>query len=306
MNTLLEKKQLNSAVTPEQFCEDIDVLFHTLSLSYGMYEYWGKYAFEEAHSEIVDALHTSWTGLDGAVEKLRSTMHFIKDGHFRIGFEYKDGPVFDYAINYGTMKGIPLIDCKKFFFDSEEEKKQLNDFSQRGKNYQNDEPLIIDLRGNTGGSTMPIYDFLCGLFGKEVGYSFKCRQINSPLFRDYLMEKGIDFDTSEDVEEMESKEPLMENTKPIYVLIDEHTGSAAEEAIAYLKNIDSVTLVGTHSAGCFSSGNAITVYLPNSHLPVHFGTGIVLYEGTRNIDAEGGFQADISYEEFLMLMEQLN
>ena len=47
MNTLLEKKQLNSAVTPEQFCEDIDVLFHTLSLSYGMYEYWGKYAFEE-------------------------------------------------------------------------------------------------------------------------------------------------------------------------------------------------------------------------------------------------------------------
>ena len=30
-----------------------------------------------------------------------------------------------------------------------------------------------------------------------------------------------------------------------------------------------------------------------------FGTGMCLYEKSRNIDAEGGFQADISYEEFI-------
>lgn len=40
------------------------------------------------------------------------------------------------------------------------------------------------------------------------------------------------------------------------------------------------------------------IYMPNSHLKVYFGTGIVLYEGNRNIDEEGGFKGDISFEVF--------
>lgn len=43
-------------------------------------------------------------------------------------------------------------------------------------------------------------------------------------------------------------------------------------------------------------------YLPHSHLPVYFETGMVLYEKARTIDAEGGFYADISCEEFQRLV----
>ena len=48
----------------------------------------------------------------------------------------------------------------------------------------------------------------------------------------------------------------------------------------------------------------MTIYLPHTHLPVHFGTGMVLYEKTRNIDAEGGFQADLSDEDFLRMITE--
>ena len=73
-------------------------------------------------------------------------------------------------------------------------------------------------------------------------------------------------------------------------MIDEVTASAAEEGIAYLRNIENVTIVGKHSAGCGSCGNCIEIYLPNSHLRVYFGTGLVLYDGKINIDAEGALK----------------
>ena len=92
-------------------------------------------------------------------------------------------------------------------------------------------------------------------------------------------------------------EPIV-TQKQIYILINERTASSAESTVAYLKTVSKAVIVGTPTAGCFTCGNCITVYLPNSHLPVYFGTGMVLYEKSRNIDAEGGFQADMRLEEF--------
>lgn len=38
----------------------------------------------------------------------------------------------------------------------------------------------------------------------------------------------------------------------------------AKKGIAFLKNIENVTLIGTHTTGCVSSGNCVKIYLPNS------------------------------------------
>ena len=65
--------------------------------------------------------------------------------------------------------------------------------------------------------------------------------------------------------------------------------------------MENVILVGSHSNGSFSCGNCISIYLPNSHLEVYFGTSALLYfldDKYVNIDSIGGFKGDISIEDF--------
>ena len=182
------------------------------------------------------------------------------------------------------------------------EKQQLIKFSESGSEYKNDEPLIIDLRDNVGGSSTYIYDFLVRLLNSEdIGYSYKYHQKCSNLYLEWLKKENYDWNPLEESKEFEEFFDLIPNKKKIYVLINESTGSAAEEAIAYFKNIENVTIVGEHTNGSFSCGNCLDFYLPNSHLKVYFGTGLVLYNGNINIDAEGGFIGDIKYEDFTKL-----
>ena len=231
---------------------------------------------------------------------MKNELKFIKDGHFFIGEHKVISSKYDYAIRYSYYKGIPLIDCKKFYSDNEIEKEQLKEFANKGIAYRNNEPLILDFRGNVGGSTTYIYDFLWSLLNvDELGYTYKYIQRS---FIDWLHKEGIDWDLKEEDYIIDESIALISNSQKIYVLIDEYTASAAEEALAFLKNIENVIIVGNHTAGCYSCGNCFEFYLPNSHLKVYFGTGMLLYNGTINIDAEGGFKADISFEEFKKIL----
>ena len=45
MNQLFIKQELDSAITKEQFLEDMDYLFENLRKAYGMYDYFGEDAF---------------------------------------------------------------------------------------------------------------------------------------------------------------------------------------------------------------------------------------------------------------------
>lgn len=305
MNRLLIKQPLNIKVSKEECIEDLACLFHELKESYGMYDYFGEEKFETAFQNIIDHLDNETNfEFEKTIHNLKNELDFIKDGHFSLGDSEEACVEYDYAIRYSHYKGIPYIDCKKFYSDNESEREQLEIFAKKGSEYINDEPLILDFRGNKGGSTHYIYSFLLGLLGVEdIGYSYKYVQRCSDLFLDYLRKENYEWNPEENVTASEECHLPVSNKKKIYVLIDEYTASAAEEGIAYLKNIENVTIVGEHSAGCGSCGNCIEFYLPNSHLKVYFGTGIVLYDGTINIDAEGGFKGDISYKDFEAILQ---
>lgn len=305
MNELFIKQNLNDRITKEEFLDDITCMLNILKESYGMYEYFGENLFLQAKENIKNHLESNSFDFHQALTFLKKELSFIKDGHFYIGKSRTFTEKYDYAIKYGELEGIPLIDCKKFYYDTEEEKQQLNEFAGKADNYKNEEPLIIDLRDNYGGSTTYIYDFLCNLLGCEIGYNCKVIQKNSPLYLENLKMKNIELEFKKEIETFEETCPPIPNKKTIYVLFNESSASAAEEGIAFLKNIENVSTVGTHSAGCTSCGNCMKIYLPNSHLEVYFGTGFVLFDG-KNIDAEGGFKADISYEEFLNKIKTTN
>lgn len=297
MNELLKKKELNKNITTQQFIEDMDCLFENLKEVYGMYEYFGEEQFQRAKEEIIQELNPF--DFDHALDLVRQALSFIKDGHFYIGKPGEPEIQYPYAVRYGTFEGVDYIDCKKCYYDTPEEKQQLEEFAKRGNDYRNKVPLILDLRDNQGGSTVYIYDFLKDLIGKEPGYSLRFLQRSSALYRDYLKMRGIDWVPEQPEEWTEELCPVVPNEKPIYVLINEKTASAAEEGIAFLKNMENVTLVGNHTKGCVSCGNCFPMYLPHSHLEAYFGTGLLLYDGHRNIDADGGFKGDIDYETFL-------
>lgn len=299
IHRLLTERPINPNITAEEFRADVDCLLEVLHECYGGYDHFGHERFLAARDAVLRDVERDFE-FQRAVEILKE--HYVavaKDGHFSIGpTEEKSGSC-DYAVRYDEWNGIPVIDCKRFYYETEAQQAELERFVESADRFRNEEPLIFDLRDNCGGSDNYIYEFIQRLFGVEPQYACRFVQRYSPLFREYLNRQGIPARYAGDVEIVEDELVRIKSGKPIYVLVNEGTFSSGESAVAYLKTVSSAVIVGTHTGGAFSFGNCVRVWLPNSHLPVYFGTGMVLYEKTRNMDAEGGFRGDISMGEFL-------
>lgn len=295
---LLTPQPLDASVSKEDFLADIDCLMAVLRDCYGGYDHFGHDRFLAARDAVLEDVEAAYD-FHSAVESLKTHLcAVVKDGHFSIGPTASTPSRSDYAVRYDRWNGIPVIDCKRFYYENETERAELDGFVESAARFRNDDPLIIDLRDNSGGSDTYISDFIRSLFGVEPCYSCRFIQRYSPLFRACLRQEGIPIPFDGDVEVREDDLIPIKSRKPIYVLLNERTYSSGESAVAYLKTVSSTVTVGEYTGGAFSFGNCVTIYLPNSHLPVYFGTGMVLYEKTRNIDAEGGFRGDISMTEF--------
>lgn len=293
------EEQIN--ITKEEFIEDIDVLFSELKKSYAGYEYFKEENFVSAKEKILLRINEEYQYAPVKQFTKETLLSFIKDGHFNFGFkESKINKEYTYAYKRSTLFGLDYLDVKKFYYDTPEEKEQVDDFVFQGINLRNKGSFIIDLRDNRGGTDQYIYDFIELLFGVAPDYPMKVIQKYSDTFTDSLKKEKQEslFDFKNEIETYESDGEIIKNTKKIYVLFNENTASSGESALACFKTIENVVLVGEHSCACFSFGNCLTIYLPHSKIPVYFGTGMVLYNKTQNIDAEGGFKGDISYLEF--------
>lgn len=294
-----QEEQIN--ISKEEFIEDIDVLFSELNKSYAGYEYFNEKNFISAKEEILYKINEEYQYASAKQFTKDTLLSFIKDGHFSFGLEKsKTKKDYPYAYQRGTLFGLDYLDVKKFYCESPEEKEQIDDFVFQAIELRNKDSFIIDLRDNRGGFDQYIYDFIELLFGVTPDYPMKVIQKYSDTFITYLKKERLDtqFEIDKKIEEYESDGEAIKNNKKIYVLFNENTASSGESALACFKTIENAVLVGEHSCGCFSFGNCITIYLPHSKIPVYFGTGMVLYDKNRNIDAEGGFKGDISYLEF--------
>lgn len=302
---LLQRREKNPAVTKENFLKDVHILFDELKNSYGGYEYFGAARFKEAEEEIVRRLTVDFEP-EQAVRVLREELAaFIYDGHFSVDGvpvfrpAREKAPSFDYAVKQYEMDGIPVFDIKKFYYDNEEEKEQLEEFAASGVQYKDSPCLIFDLRGNGGGCDVYLWDFLCAMTGEEPDVPMDFLQKNSDTFLEYLKQEFGEMEPEgeegilPEVEEEKSEGNIVKTGQKIYVLVDRFVCSSGESAISYLKTLDGTILVGENSGGCYFCGNCMDIYLPNSGICVYYGTGRILYEGKRNIDEEGGFAPDI-------------
>ncbi len=303
MKELIIKRGKNTAATKAEFMADLDILFEELKNSYGGYEYFGEERFLLAKENVRKRFENKYS-LENAIIALREELaSFIYDGHFSVdgvplhNRERKSPQAFDYAVHIYETEGIPVFDIKKFYYDTEEEKKQLEEFAKSGAVYKTCPCLLFDLRKNNGGSDMYLWEFLKDLTGEEPEPPIDFLQKNSDTFLAVLKEEYGEENVEPGIETYQSEGKIIHSGQKIFVLIDGFVCSSGESAIANLKTIEGTVVIGENSGGCYFSGNCINIYLPNTGICVYYGTGRILYNGTQNIDELGGFAPDI-YGEF--------
>ncbi|PYZ96355.1 hypothetical protein CR205_11545 [Alteribacter lacisalsi] len=153
--------------------------------------------------------------------------------------------------------------------------------------------FVLDLRSNIGGQRMTIDKWLEAFFGRAVSLDGKTVQLfsapgsifvedlldlygaevemdpfNEGFEEEILAFGGYEYPMEPFFEIEQNEFPSMEKPDTeIYILMDNHTASAAELLALILKKAGNTTLIGVQSAGAVSSGDALPFKLPNTHIP---------------------------------------
>lgn len=294
--------QLPASLSKEEATEDIHYLFQVLKAAYGFYFYFGG---DEAFYRIKQELLEVITAQTGSIIHKEFKEHIINkltpiiiDGHFSVDqtpliistdhntkMQEKGKKAFEYEIQGNTI----ILIVRRMYIEEKEDEENLQDFIQSGKICRDFSHIIIDLRGNHGGSDVYPYEWFRAYTGREPDYRYAfgqryCNLVHqkfSDMMPDYVPEKEYGWDCSF------SDGTWCENQTHITVLIDHEVASAAESMVAYLRTMDNVIFQGTHTAGAFQCGNCITVTLPNSGIDLYFGTGILFVEDDANHEGTG-------------------
>ncbi len=233
-------------------------------------------------------------------ESLKGVIEQIPDNHISLVFN---------KVHAGTKANRSHKDVGKNFAGRQAIKHKLRDdnvavigFNAMLKNdefrdailkFQNNElpkskALIIDLRGNSGGSSFYSDKFAFFLCGKPIDSAKKIYVRTTPEAQKIqamsqpnaswtaiptseklqLWKKGSSF-------KIDRKQAYM---KPIFILTDEHTGSSAEMFLLRMVHHPMVTVVGDNSAGMEVYGNMGHGFLPHSNITVFVGMNYRILE----------------------------
>lgn len=238
---------------------------------------------------------------------LKSTNHTLVE----------DVSLFEYVPNYRQNEqnyvsyekdDIKILEINSFSRTYPEDS-SIEDFLEESKTLRGIDNLIIDLRGNTGGSMINVEKWYEGFTGKKLKkdiiqtglYTNTSIELSKNKFKTKANESEDIKDICLDKIDSYKKErfypgwsPIkysdfkpIENNTNIAILADKNTSSAAEFFIYYLRKLDNVIVIGTVTNGCMLTGNCNTAYLPNSHIKLHLSHKIYMSRELDNIDGLG-------------------
>ncbi|MGV8149914.1 MAG: S41 family peptidase [Alkaliphilus sp.] len=193
------------------------------------------------------------------------------------------------------IKGIPIIEIRRMKAVNERDR-SLKQFINDVEKIKTEEIIIIDTRGNTGGSCYFPRQWVSALAGKEVGKSgvafsllsnTTSKMLHEILLSSNLMsnENELEFISMFKLDAFDSDRctkpkwdmgfefdnTVIDNKPFLIVLMDRDTASAAESYIELLRRFRRVIFVGSNSAGIQIIGNTVSYLLPNSDVSVDFG-----------------------------------
>ena len=188
-------------------------------------------------------------------------------GSTRLTFKDANNRVFDFKVNnngHSNPPTIPLFDFS--ILENNIGVIKIDNFWQRNFTEQFDtiyekilatDALIIDIRGNNGGNSANSMYILSHLTDKD----FRMSNWSSPRYIPAFASNGIS--TEWHIGEPWIGEPVKDKPfykKPVTVLIDETTFSAAEDFCVGFRTMNRGLIIGTQSGG--STGNPIMFSLP--------------------------------------------
>ena len=183
-----------------------------------------------------------------------------------------------------SYQDIPVLRSAQMYASTPEQEAQLERFAACGGEYADEPVLIFDVRANPGGSDIWIMDWFEGFTGQQAepkrayGHRYSqlsCWAISYPA--DRMGTWGISGEQGTWV----PRENLA------LLLTDKGTASSGEKAVEFFHTMENVLAIGAPSGGCALVPNNYEVYLPNTGIPIFFGTGLNFCETLDNRDGTG-------------------
>lgn len=165
---------------------------------------------------------------------------------------------------------------------------QLDRLAECGSDYADSPVLVLDVRGNGGGSDLYINEWFNGYAGQypdqRLAFAQKLSAANLLVYQSQLNDE-VDIDPCWD--SGTNIGTWVEHEGVTLVLQDKGTASSGETAVGNLRTLENTLFLGSNTSGCSLVYNNFHFYLPNSHLDVRFGTGLILRDTEENIDGQG-------------------
>ena len=183
-----------------------------------------------------------------------------------------------------SYQDIPVLQSTQMYASTPEQEAQLERFAACGGEYADEPVLIFDVRANPGGSDRWIMNWFEGFAEQQAepkcvyGHRYSqlsCRTISYPA--DRMGTWGIS----------EKQGTWVPRESVALLLTDKGTASSGETAVKYFHTMENVLAIGAPSSGCDLVSNNCEVYLPNTGIPIFFGTGLSFCETLNNRDGMG-------------------
>ncbi|EHM37541.1 S41 family peptidase [Flavonifractor plautii] len=223
---------------------------------------YGFFAMSEDGSDLPDTL--------GGYELSWTPCETVGPGHF--------------VFAESEYQGIPTLLSRYMSADTPEGEAQLERFATCGGEYADAPLLIFDVRSNPGGYSNWMAEWFEGWTGQPAqprrSSGKRISQIGC-YFLDYPDEAMGTWAVSSQPGRWVEREGIT------FLLTDNWTASAGEDVLTDLHTVENTLVVGVNTGGCYLVSDNFTCYLPNSGLPVFFGTGLGFHETMENRDGIG-------------------
>lgn len=199
------------------------------------------------------------------------------------GLEWDGGDVF----NEETLAdGTPWLTSGAMWASDEEGQAQLDRLAGCGGAYAAAPVLVLDVRGNGGGSDEYINQWFAGYTGaksqERQSFAWKCSDVNLEVWRRWGMElTGVGWIVNG------WSGQWVEHGGVTLVLQDKGTASSGETAVREVHTLENALFLGSNTLGCSLTPNNEDFYLPNTGLNLYFGTCLTLMEDGENLDGRG-------------------
>ena len=198
------------------------------------------------------------------------------------------------AYRLDRVDRVPVLTCR-ILEAGDKTRRDLERLASSGGKVSDAPVLVVDLRGNDGGSDNYASAWFRGYTGVPPQEKRLWAQRCSPAFLAYCEsdsqyegDLGPFRERLGDWYGIAPRDMVQVDGNGIcFVLADRGTASAGEDFIQYFRTMDQAVIVGSNTYGAMLCGNVCVFYLPHSGVPIQFGTGLSFTDSLENRDRVG-------------------